>query len=170
MPNRLRFMEALEKGELRPRVECYLLAPKLRMDKDRHRIITLLFSVKMNSIIALACDEKIRRAWEDCETLEREISRVVLNSEAENTDIEFFELGTAKHSAFRLDNVTIEGLCCERSEGQTYLYFAASARLGMKPGLGKFALEQYGNTQFCEFTRSQLQMSVTVVMEKPKTK
>ncbi len=152
--NRLKFMEG-------KRVECYLLPPQAKLDKDRHRVIILRFSVKLNADLAIACADKIERAWEDIETPEREVSNVTLRSEVEHTDIDFFELPDSKSRVYHIRNATLDQLYIERVKGETYFYFAAELLLAQTPGLDKFCLSRYGTAVFCEFVRSQLAFDPT---------
>jgi hypothetical protein len=155
---RLRFLQPDSKGDRR-RVECYLLAPKLKRDKDGIRLITIFFSLKFNAELALLCDDRIKRAFEDCEDLERQISSVVLRSEVENTDIDFYDLPESKAAALHIENACLEALMAERDDGQTYLYFAATIPLD-RPNVGKFLLERFGSVAFCEFAPSQIALKL----------
>lgn len=155
--NRLKFMAPLD--DRKPtRVPAYLLPPRFKLDKDNHRVVTLTFSVKFNAVLAMVCDEKLQRAFEDCETLEREIDSVKLNSVVRNTDVEFYELPESSAHFYELKNTEIDGLYVERVKGQTYLYFTIERRLNTL-GLGPFALERYGTNLFCEFAASQFAMT-----------
>jgi hypothetical protein len=155
---RLRFLQPDSKGERR-RVECYLLAPKLKRDKDGIRLVTIYFSLKLSADLALLCDDRIKRAFEDCEDLDRQISSVVLKSEIENTDIHFYDLPESKAAALKIENCCLEALMAERDDGQTYLYFAAEVPLD-RPGVGVFMLSRFATTAFCEFAPSQMALQL----------
>ena len=145
---RLKFMD-------KQRVDCYLLAPQAKLDKERNKVIVMKFAVKLNADLALACDDKIQRAWEEVETVEREVSNISLRSEIENTDIDFYELPDSKGRVYQIKNCTLDGLYIEREKGTTYLYFVTELFLHQTPGLDRFALNWYGNSCFCEFVASQ---------------
>ena len=145
---RLKFMHGL-------RVETYL-SPKSRpkVDKDANKLVQLFFVTKMTAPVALACDQIIQRAFEDCEDLERKIDKVALRVDVPNTDVDVFPLRESTKPGFRLDNVTIEGLACERVEGATYLYFSTIVPQNRK-GFWLWYGEAYNHTLFLEFKRSQ---------------
>lgn len=150
-------MKFLEPGNGQ-RVECYLMPPKFKLDKLRDRYCVLLFSVKLKPELAAACDERIQRAYEDVETLEREIDEVKLNSAIVNTNVDFYDLpagnGGADETCFALRNVTLDAIVVFREKGVTYLYFGAELKLTTLR-LGAFAQSRFGTVVHCTFTPSQ---------------
>jgi hypothetical protein len=152
---RMRFMQS--DGGKALRVECYICPPKLRIDKDRGRLMTLVFSVKLDANIANACDEKIRRAFEDVTFLEREIETVTLTSQVENTNIEFYELPEGKGSKKPLvviGDATLFALYVERSKGENYLYFQLEISLVQFGSIGYVFQDRFGTVLFGEFRTS----------------
>jgi hypothetical protein len=156
---RMRFMQTDQGKPLR--VECYICPPKLRIDKDRGRLMTLIFSVKLDANIANACDEKIRRAFEDVTFLEREIETVTLRSIVENTDIEFYELPEGKGSLKPLvviRDVELFALYVERAKSENYLYFQLEVPLVHFGAIGYAFQDRFGTVLFGEFRPSQRAM------------
>jgi hypothetical protein len=154
--NRLRFLESNNAGEEKLRLRAYLLPPRRRVDKALGRVIAVLFAVKMAAPIALACDEKIRNAWEQCEDFAREISAVEIDSIVENTNIDFFELMESKRRVFAVRNATIERLLMRRKDGQTTFYFQFDVPLKLSRRIGAFTDHYFGTDVFCEFAKASL--------------
>lgn len=159
------------------RTECYICPPKLKLDGERRRVMTLIFSVKLDANGANTCDEKIRRAFEDVTFLEREIQSVTLNSEVENTDIDFFELpadkAPHKQPALQVRNGSLVGLYVERLKGETYLYFQFEVNLSEFGSIGHFFQARFGTVIFGEFRASQFALqaprsAVSAVMDRLK--
>ena len=145
-----------ESAKKRLRVRAYLLPPKRRIDKTLGRIVTVLFATKMDVALALACDEIIRRGFEDCEDFTREISAVEIDSIVENTNIDFFELDESPRRVFAVQNVTVERLLVRRKDGQTSLYFQFDVPLKMSRRIGAFTDHYFGADVYCEFGESSL--------------
>jgi hypothetical protein len=152
---RMRFMQS--DGGKALRVECFICPPKLKIDKDRGRLMTLIFSVKLDANIANACDEKIRRAFEDVTFLEREIETVTLSSQVENTNIEFYELPEGKGGKKPLvviGDATLFALYVERAKGENYLYFQLEISLVQFGSIGYAFQDRFGTVLFGEFRPS----------------
>jgi hypothetical protein len=152
---RMRFMQSDEGKALR--IECFICPPKLKIDKERGRLMTLVFSVKLDANIANACDEKIRRAFEDVTFLEREIETVTLTSQVENTNIEFYELPEGKGSKKPLiviGDATLFALYVERAKSENYLYFQLEISLVQYGSIGYVFQDRFGTVLFGEFRPS----------------
>lgn len=145
---RLKFMKGL-------RVEAYL-SPKSRPRvKDNAKFVQLFFVVKMTADYALACDRIVQRAFEDCEDHDRKIDKVGLgHADVPCTDVEVYSVSDAKEPMYRLENVTVEGLACERVKGETFLYFSIITPQ-MRRGLWPWYGQAYNHTLFLEFKPSQ---------------
>lgn len=137
------------------RVALFLLPPKYKLDKDNHRVVTLGFSVQMDVNIALLCDTKIRNAFEQCETLEREVGAVKMKSAIAQVDVKFFESKDSKNPSFTMTDSIVEAIYLEWVKGTTYLYFIIERLLRETSGVSKFASEHYGNSVFAEFSRTR---------------
>jgi hypothetical protein len=139
------------------RVAAYMLPFRAKLDKDRHRLYVLCFSIKMDSPQALACDDKIQRAWEDCEELDKQIVHVRLGIYYPFVNIVFFHDEKEKRPFFELRNVTVDGLYVERKDGATHLYFVLELMLRQNPGLVRFANSHFGTDVNCAFYSAQLE-------------
>lgn len=157
MATRMRFMQA--DGGAPVRVECFICPPKLKLDKDQKRVMTLVFSVKLDANTANLCDEKIRRAFEDTNFLEREISSVELTSQIDHSDVEFYELplsaGRDREPLLTLRDTSLFAIYVERVKSETYLYFQCDVMIGVHPKIGHTFQDRFGTVLFGEFKVAQ---------------
>lgn len=159
MTTRMQFLQPSD--DTIERIELFVLPPKFKKDKDRGRIATVIFSHKLVANTANLCDEKVRRAFEDCEFLEREIEHVELSSMIENTNIDFYMLPAAADSpaarekALEVRNATVFGLYVERRKSETYLYFGFEVVLASHASIAHFFVDHFGYAIFAEFSASQ---------------
>ena len=160
-----------ERGATPARVEAFYLRFTAKHDKARGKFLDLRFSVKLDADLALVCDEKIQRAFEDCTHLDREIERVQLKTQIANTDVEFYALpreSPAEHASRRRPlrfairrprrcsssrMFASRRLCASATRGKRICILRIEAPLDTT-GLGAFAY-RYHSALFCEFSASQ---------------
>lgn len=142
-----------EAGGVR-RVELFLAIPRYKLEES-HRVVTLVFSVQMNADIALLCDVKIRNAFEQCETLEKEVASVRLKSGIAQVDAKFFDTKDSKPAIYTMTDSIVEEIGCERTKGVTYLYFQLKRALRETPNIAKFVGDHYCTALFVEFSRTK---------------
>lgn len=137
------------------RPQVFLGIPRLKLDKDHRKIITLTFVVKLTDELAERCETKVQRAYADCADPARQIDAVTTRVEIPNTDIELFDLRENAEPIYTLRNVRIERLGLKRVEGEVLLSFAVELLLLSLANLGAFVLQRFGSALWAEFKPSQ---------------